>query len=475
MQYNHAVDRLTIPSWRLSALLIIVTLAIYAGTLCGDFQYDDGFTILLNPHLESWEMFVGHLDHMVRPLLYVTFLVDRSLYGTSASGYHLLNMLLHFGAGLLVYRILTSAATEETRFVPFWTALLFLIHPIQTETVSYISGRASGLMTFWYLLALLLYIKGTDDTSGHAIRRFYQALAVFAFILSLAAKEPAATFPLALLLWDGLVRRLPGAALRDAILSRHSFFWLVTLMIAGLAWRHPRYADLAQFSLGIRPLGANFLSELHAAAYSLWLFIAPWNQNFDHDLPVLHSLFQWPLPLDLLVLGGLVAGACFLAPRLPLVSFGIAWFFLQLLPTSLIPRSDLLSERNLYLASIGILLAAVVLASHLTRWLTQALERPGVVQIGTGILVCALISTLCLATYHRNALYRDPVLLWSDTVDKSPNKARPHNNLGHAYALRDDWDRAVEEFRIAAQLDRDYVPAQNNLRDAYLHRAGRER
>ncbi len=129
MQYNHAVDRLTIPSWRLSALLIIVTLAIYAGAFCGDFQYDDGFTILLNPHLESWEMFVGHLDHMVRPLLYVTFLVDRSLYGTSASGYHLLNMLLHFGAGLLVYRILTSAATEETRFVPFWTALLFSSTP----------------------------------------------------------------------------------------------------------------------------------------------------------------------------------------------------------------------------------------------------------------------------------------------------------------------------------------------------------
>jgi len=81
---------------------------------------------------------------------------------------------------------------------------------------------------------------------------------------------------------------------------------------------------------------------------------------------------------------------------------------------------------------------------------------------------------LCLFTYQRNVLYRDAVLLWSDTVEKSPHKARPHNNLGHAYALRDDWDRAIEEFRIAARLNPDYALAQQNLRNAYLHRVGRQ-
>jgi lipoprotein NlpI len=76
-------------------------------------------------------------------------------------------------------------------------------------------------------------------------------------------------------------------------------------------------------------------------------------------------------------------------------------------------------------------------------------------------------------TFQRNALYRDPILLWSDTIKKSPQKARPHNNLGHAYALRDDWERAIEEFRIAVQLDPDYAFAKKNLRDAYLHQVGR--
>lgn len=473
MQYNDAVDRLTMRSLFVCAILVAVAVATYAGALRGAFQYDDIYTILLNPHLDRWHTFVGHLDHMVRPLSYATFLLDRSLYGNNATGYHLLNLLLHLGSGLIVYRILTRAVTEETRHVPFWTALLFLIHPIQTETVTYISGRASGLMAFWYLLALFLYIE-SDGTSSHVIRRLYRAGAVLCFMLSVASKEPAVTFPLALLLWDVVVRRLTGASLRAAIVSYHSPFWLIIVVTGSLVWLHPRYADLAQFSLGIRPLWQNLLSELYAVTYALLLFFCPWKQNFDHDLPVLHSLFEWPLPLDLLAWCGLAVAAFVSVRRLPLLSFGIGWFFVQLLPTSLIPRNDLLSERNLYLASLGILLAAVVLGSRLAHWLTKVQPRPKLVQIGAGCLAVAVILGLCLMTFQRNALYRDPVLLWSDTVEKSPQKARPHNNLGHAYALRDDWDRAIEEYRVAARLNPDYALAQKNLRDAYLHQVGRQ-
>jgi lipoprotein NlpI len=77
-------------------------------------------------------------------------------------------------------------------------------------------------------------------------------------------------------------------------------------------------------------------------------------------------------------------------------------------------------------------------------------------------------------TFQRNTLYQDQVSLWSDTVAKSPHKARPHNNLGHAYALQGEWDRAIDEFRLAVQLDHHYTLAQNNLRNAYLHQVGRQ-
>ena len=98
---------------------------------------------------------------MVRPLLHATFLLDRSLYGNTPTGYHLLNLILHFASTVLVYLILTVAVTDKSPFIPFWTALVFFVHPLTTETVTYISGRASGLMAFFYLLAFFLFIKAS--------------------------------------------------------------------------------------------------------------------------------------------------------------------------------------------------------------------------------------------------------------------------------------------------------------------------
>src|SRR6266545_849042 len=168
MQYKDAVERFLQRPLLISLLLVTIGAGVYAGAFLGAFQYDDGFTILLNPHLDQADIFAGHLDHMVRPVLYATFLLDRSMYGRHPSGYHLLNLLLHLGSGLLVYHILSRAVTEEGRQIPFWAALLFLIHPLQTEAVTYISGRASGLMAFFYLLAFLLYVK-TSDPNSHEV------------------------------------------------------------------------------------------------------------------------------------------------------------------------------------------------------------------------------------------------------------------------------------------------------------------
>jgi tetratricopeptide (TPR) repeat protein len=298
--------------------------------------------------------------------------------------------------------------------------------------------------------------------------------AVTSFVLSIGSKEIAVTLPLIVMLWDILIRRLNGHALRSAIVSCHSPFWLVLLLAMAWAWSHPRYAALAQFSFEMRPLWDQLLTQVHAVGYAILLLFTPWNQNFDHDLPLFHSLAQWPVPIDLLVIAGSVAAAIILARPLPLVSFGLAWFFIQMLPTSVIPRNDILSERNLYLPAIGLLLAMVALGSHLIQWLQTIIWRPAFVRIGTSVLATALIAVLCLFTYQRNLLYQDRLLLWSDAVRKSPHKARPHNNLGYAYALHDDWDHAIDEFRTAARLDPDFIVAQQNLRDAYLRHVGRQ-
>jgi hypothetical protein len=454
--------------------LVAIPFMVYANSFLGDFQFDDFAAILENSHLARWETFIGHLDHMVRPVLYATFLFDRSLYGDSSWGYHVINVGLHLISGLLVYWIVLRARTDEVSSIAFWTAILFLIHPLATETVTYLSGRASGLMTCLYLLSFLFYLKGTEEGSREGKHRVWYAGALLVFLLAMASKETAVTFPLALLLWDVLVRRLHGRALRSVFLSYHLPFWMIVMVMAVALWMHPRYTYLADFSLHIRPIWENVFSQVHAVAYALLLFIAPWKQSFDHDLPIVHSLFQWPLLLDLMVLGGVIVGTLVAVRRLPLVAFGIGWFFLQLLPTnSVIPRNDLLSERNVYLPSVGLFIAAVTVGLALFNWIFRETSSIQWVQKIFRPIGLAWVLALCLLTVQRNALYQDPVLLWSDTVQKSPQKARPHNNLGHSYALQGDWKHAIEEFRVALILKPDYFLAQENLRDAYLLHVGR--
>lgn len=459
-----------------SRLILFFLLAgvAYANSCSGTFQYDDFSAILENPHLTDGSTYVAHLDHMVRPVLYATFLADRTIFGTDPTGYHLLNLLLHLGSGILVFLILARAVVDENRHLPMWTALLFLVHPLQTETVTYISGRASGLMAFFYLLALFLYIKASESKNVANLRRFYLSGAVVAGLLSIGSKETAVSLPIALLLWDVLIRKLRGSSLREAFLSLQLPFWILLVFAAGWVWSHPRYAYLAQFSLQLRPLWANVLSEAHALVYAILLFFWPWKQNFDHDLPDFLTLVQWPLLFDLFVIVVLLAVAIVMARRLPLLSFGISWFFLQLLPTSVIPRADLLSERNLYLASIGLFLVLVVPVSTVLIRFSKTFRDPGLVRKVARSMAVVLIFGLCVMTVQRNMLYQDQVSLWSDAAAKSPHKARPHNNLGHAYALEGEWDRAIDEFRLAVQLDQNYILAQNNLRNAYLHQVGRQ-
>ena len=131
-------------------------LIVYAGAFHGDFHYDDSLTILDNPHLVDWRTFIGHLDHMVRPILYATFLVDRSLYGFEPGGYHALNLVLHVGSTILVYAIL-KRAVEEGSTIPFWTALIFADPPDRNRD-GYVylrqSLRPHGVLLSFSILSL---------------------------------------------------------------------------------------------------------------------------------------------------------------------------------------------------------------------------------------------------------------------------------------------------------------------------------
>ncbi len=370
----------------------MVAVTTYVGAFSGTFQYDDLFTILINPHLNGWNTFADHLDHMVRPVLYATFLIDRSLYGTSASGYHLLNLLLHLGSGMLVFLIVTRAVNEVTRHIPFWTALLFLIHPIQTETVTYISGRASGLMAPVVPTGALPVHQSIGGHKRSGDRQSCIRPPPFSVSCwSVASKEPAVTFPLALAaVGRGRTpaRQVPRFVLRwcRTILP----FWLIGIVVGVVAWQHPRYADLAQFSLRYPPILGQHAERTPRRHIRAVLVLSV------HGSRISITIFLCSIPyssgrcLSNSCCGAGLAMAAFVSVRrLPLFTFGIGWFVLQMIPTTVIPRNDLLSERNLYLASIGILLVVVVLGSGLTHWLTKVRQRPRLVRIGAGSLACS--------------------------------------------------------------------------------------
>ena len=190
-----------------------------------DFHYDDSLTILENQHLSDWHTFISHLDHMVRPVLYASFLVDRLLYGFEPAGYHALNILpaRRFNDSRLRD---PQDGRGRRRNDSLWTALIFAIHPIATETVTYISGRASGLMAFFYLFALFLYVRAWDVPASRRPVSRWAALGLW--ILSIGSKETAVTLPLILPLGDALVfgesKVLPFAAPCWPRLSRFGSF-----------------------------------------------------------------------------------------------------------------------------------------------------------------------------------------------------------------------------------------------------------
>jgi hypothetical protein len=390
--------------------LVIATILAYVNSFYATFQFDDRATILEDPRLAGFTAFFGQALHMIRPLLKLTFLIDRRLYDGNSAGYHLLNLLLHCASGLLVFAILSRALRPS--WVPFWTALLFLLHPMATETVTYISGRATGLAAFLCLLSLYLFLRATEPGAPRAVFRWWYGGALLSFVMALLAKEVAVTLPCLLLLWHLVFRR--------GSLRLHVLFWAILFLFLGAAWWHPRYAYLARASLETRPLYDNLLTQANAVCYALSLFLVPSRLNFDHDLPVYHSVTQWPVLLSLALLGTLLAAALWSLRRAPLISFGILWFFICILPTnSLVPRYDILSERNLYLPSMGIYLAVAAVAARLPLSVTR--------------LLCILVALgLLLSTVGRNRIYRNEVAFWSDAVRKSPGKSRIHNNLGYA-------------------------------------------
>jgi tetratricopeptide (TPR) repeat protein len=429
-------------------ILLLAVLVGYANALQGVFQFDD-FNVIVNfPRVHNWSAWWSDLGPGLRPLLKLSYTLNWTS-GWGVSGFLAFNLALHWACCLLVHALAlamlrwrATASAPEPKAAALLAALLFAMHPMNTEAVSYVSGRSVTLMTLFYLASLLAYERAQQPASAR-----WRWLSPLLFGLAVAAKETAITLPLALLLWDCAAR---PAAWRS-LWRRQAAHWAVFLLLCLALLLHPRYGRLLSFSAGLHSVPENLLTQVHAMTYLLGQWVVPWHNNIDPDLPIIATWSD--ATVDLAWWCALALLAAWRWRRGPVIGFALGWFALQLLPIYvLFPRVDVANERQLYLAAWPSLVP-------LAGWLLTGL--PGV-RLRAGISTLLLLGLAAL-TVQRNLDYRSEVALWESTVRRSPLKARPYNNLGYALSLQGEFERAQSAYLQALQLDPDYWLAQQNL------------
>lgn len=375
----------------------------------------------------------------IRPLLKLSYTANW-IVSPSAAGFHVFNLACHALNTLMVWALLRRWPGAPAQ-AALAAALIFALHPVQSEAVTYISGRSVSLMALFYLAALLAWLR--PDAGGDT--RWRSIAAPLLFVAALATKETAWTLPFALWLWQ----YARGDDWRAAARRLWPLWLVLAVVLAGMA-SMPGYRHLVTFSLNSRAPLDNLLTQIGGQAYLLrqWLWPIP---NIDPDLPLVTGL-NWLVTLQALLLGSLLAAGFYLLRRRPSLGLALLWLFLHLLPTnSLLPRLDVANDRQLYLAGIGL---AMIMATLLTRIHIHAMRR---------ILTLALLLALGASTAWRNLDYRSERSLWQATVRESPNKPRAWLNLGYAYRLQGDYVSARAAYEQALRLDPNYRQARINL------------
>ena len=456
----------------LCALLLAAGGTAYHDSLSGSFHYDDRPNIIDNPGIRSFAAALHDsapgLRH--RPLARLSLALNYALGGLDAHGYHVFNLLVHLLAGLLLFDIvrrtllLTSARSTggaEAPWLAFAVALLWIVHPLQTESVSYITQRLEAMASLFYLACLYGVLRGS-----HASRAFgWYAGAVIACWLGVATKEILVTAPLVVLLYD---RVFLAPSWGTVVRRRGAVYAGMLVAVAALAYTttdtlHERADFPAGFGFrGISPW--EYLSTqpgviLHYLRLTLW----PACLSIDYGWPVARTPGEivWPgIAIVTLLVASLMASL-----RWPQLGFlGLA-FFLLLAPTSsLLPNAFLAVEHRMYLPLAPVIVLGV-LAVHAPAG--RVLPAVGARRALEAAVLGVVVVGLSLRTIRRNRDYRDEIALWSNVVACLPDNGRGHFNLGTAYLDTGRIDEAIVELQRAVELQPTFPDARFNLGNAF--------
>lgn len=462
----------------LGAAVAAAVAAVYANSLANGFVFDDGDLVLGDPRIRSLSL-ASLVGDSYRPLRTLTYAIDYAVWGLNPTGFRITNIAIH-AANCALALALARRLTGGARLASLAATLVFALHPVQVESVAYISGRRDVLFALFYLAAFLAYAN-FREAATRARRAAWLAAAAAGFGLSLMAKEMAASLPVLCLLWDVYRASAPderGAAPSPLAVARRVAREGALLYAAGAV----ALAAFAYYTLVVRGAttrvagtdvefwGGSALNNLltvpltyaHYAKLTVWpaTLAAQYYGAFDPA----GGLADPRVVPALLFLIGLCAAAAYLILRTShrLAGFGVAWFVVTLLPASqIIPHHEIVADHYLYLplAGAGLALAGALLAAERLaggRW------RPAA--YGAAALAVALLAA---ATVARNREWRDEQTLWEATYRDVPESPRAAYNYGLVLTGRNQHERAVELYREAIDGDPTFAMAYFNLASTY--------
>ncbi len=463
-----------------SALPIIAIAAIgllaYSNTLNCPFLFDDQVHITDNPHIRLTELTLHGLADAAlksplpeRPVANISFALNYFFHRYNIVGYHLTNIAIHILSAIFLFLLLKNTLAlpplrdrfHHSQYLAFAAALLWLLHPIQTQAVTYIVQRMTSMAAMFYIMSMYFYVKGRLAFQIKKRSWHWFLACAFSGILSFGCKEITATLPFFILLYEWFFfQNLKASWLKKRFLFIFAAFALVLLLslvyfsvepARKMATEHPRW-HLTPFQ--------RQLTEFRVVVFyiSLLGYPNPARLNLDHDFAISTSLFNPPqTPIYIIIVFALILSAILSAKRDRLLSFCILFFFGNLLIESSFIGIELIYEHRLYLPSM---FAAIAFAALLWKLLRPNLLKAAVFTI----LALLLLSS----TYQRNKVWADEITIWSDCVAKSPNRPRSNYNLANAFYDKANYQQAINYYNKTLLLDPNRFDAYEGLSLAYL-------
>jgi protein O-mannosyl-transferase len=452
-------------------LCIGASFLLYANSLHNEFVFDDLPLIVDNVLIQD----IGNLGKVIgwesgeplyRPVRYVSYMLDYWLWGLKPAGYHAANILYHALSSFILYLVLLELLGNGGAAVA--GAVLYLSHPVLTDSVTYISGRRDVLVGLFYLLSFYYFVRYRKEPhTGYAV------LTGIFFLLALGSKEMGITLPGICLVYDFMhafaqhkAKQPTLSRMKQAAAETVQRGWKIYLPLALMGgiyfyYKIVLYYASSESSYYGGSAASNFATVVRIICHYIKLVFFPVVLHADYSynaFPLSQSFLEWRVLGAGLAVAGLLWVTLRALKRLEWVFFGGMWFFITLLPVSQIfPHHELMAEHYLYLPLAGM----VIMAGPLLVYVMEKKQR-----VAQGLLL--MIALLYgLRTIERNSDWRDGMALWNGVVAAAPESARGHDNLGTEYFRRKDYKTALHHYQEAARLRPGDGMFHNNLGMAY--------